>query len=278
MSVNLKREFLSLLERDVEFRYAVAGYLGISEILKKLDELAEGQKRLWENQHKLWESQNRLWEEVRSLREELKKLWENQNKLLENQNRLWEEVKALREGQNKLWEGQNKLWEEVRSLREGQNKLWENQNKIWEEVRTLRKDQSKIWGEIRSIKITIGRICLSEEEEAWDVISYRLKNMGIDIKLERLFVNKMEINIYGANDDTCVLGETAVRLGPSLVKELERKIKLLKKKRPDTLRPKLIKVIYTLIATPQAIQKAKEYGVWILTARQDYTPLTIHTI
>ncbi|MGC9068833.1 MAG: hypothetical protein ACP5GU_08705 [Thermoprotei archaeon] len=220
---------MSLLERDVEFRYTVAGYLGISEILKRLDELAEGQKKLWENQ-------------------------------------------------NKLWENQNRLWEEIKALREGQNKLWENQNRLWEEVRALRKDQNKIWGEIKGIKITIGRICLSEEEEAWDVISYRLKNMGIDIKLERLFVNKMEINIYGTNDDTCVLGETAVRLGPALVKELERKIKLLKKKRPDTLRPKLIKVIYTIIATPQAIQKAKEYGVCILTARQEYTPLTIHTI
>ncbi|MEM3833392.1 MAG: hypothetical protein QW128_07385 [Thermoprotei archaeon] len=35
MSVNLKKEFLSLLEKDVEFRYTVAGYLGLSEILKK---------------------------------------------------------------------------------------------------------------------------------------------------------------------------------------------------------------------------------------------------
>jgi hypothetical protein len=37
MSINLKRKFLSLLEKDVEFRYAVAGYLGLSEILKKMD-------------------------------------------------------------------------------------------------------------------------------------------------------------------------------------------------------------------------------------------------
>jgi len=31
MSINLKKEFLSLLEKDTEFRYAVAGYLGLSE-------------------------------------------------------------------------------------------------------------------------------------------------------------------------------------------------------------------------------------------------------
>ena len=65
----------------------MAGYLGLSEILKRLDRLEEGQKGL-----------------------------------LEGQNRLWEEVRALREGQEKLWENQNKLWE-VRDLRVTQNRL-----------------------------------------------------------------------------------------------------------------------------------------------------------
>ncbi|MEM4406648.1 MAG: hypothetical protein QXS68_06350, partial [Candidatus Methanomethylicaceae archaeon] len=85
MAVDLKRELLRLLDEDEEFRYAVAGRIGILEVLKRLDRLEEGQ--------------NRLWEEVRSLRE--------------GQNKLWEEVRSLREGQEKLWENQNRLWEEV---------------------------------------------------------------------------------------------------------------------------------------------------------------------
>jgi len=36
MSVDLKKEFLNLLERDVEFRYMVAGYLGFSGTIKKI--------------------------------------------------------------------------------------------------------------------------------------------------------------------------------------------------------------------------------------------------
>jgi len=63
-STDLRREFIKLLESDVEFRYTVAGYLGLSEILRSIE---------------------RLWEEVRELREEVRKLWENQNKL-------WEEL------------------------------------------------------------------------------------------------------------------------------------------------------------------------------------------
>lgn len=37
MSTQLKREVLRLLKEDEEFRYAVAGYVGLDEILKRLD-------------------------------------------------------------------------------------------------------------------------------------------------------------------------------------------------------------------------------------------------
>jgi len=138
VSSELKRQFMELLERDVEFRYAVAGYLGLSEIIKRLDE----------HDRKF----NEILAEIKALREDQKRLWENQNKLWENQNRLWEEIKALREGQSKLWEeiknlreGQNKIWEEVKSLREGQSKLWE-------EVKSLREGQNKLWGEVRGLR------------------------------------------------------------------------------------------------------------------------------
>ncbi|MEM2114217.1 MAG: hypothetical protein QXS12_02050, partial [Candidatus Caldarchaeum sp.] len=138
LGTDLKRELLRLLDEDEEFRYAVAGRIGILEILKRLD-------RLEDNQNKLWENQNRLWEEVRSLREGQEKLWRGQEKLWENVEKLWAEVKNLREGQEKLWE-------EVRSLREGQNKLWEGQNKLWEEVRSLREGQNKLWVEVKELK------------------------------------------------------------------------------------------------------------------------------
>ena len=84
----LKKEFLELLEKDLEFRYTVAGYLGLSEILKRLDRLEEGQNKLWENQNRLWEEVRKLWVEVKGLREDQKKLWI--------------EVKGLREDQRKL--------------------------------------------------------------------------------------------------------------------------------------------------------------------------------
>jgi hypothetical protein len=72
---DLKREFLELLDKDLEFRYAVAGYLGLSEILKRLDTLAEEQVKLREDFNKLSEEQIRLREDFNKLREDFNKMF-----------------------------------------------------------------------------------------------------------------------------------------------------------------------------------------------------------
>jgi hypothetical protein len=234
MSVNLKREFLSLLEKDTEFRYAVAGYLGLSEILKKMDALIE-------EQHKLWENQNRLWE---------------------NQNRLWEEVKALREGQNKLWEVIEKLIV--------------YQKQILEEERGIRFENELFSEEQERIMNMLRRLFPPIEEEARDVISYRLeKELGIGIKLDKAFIGGEEINIYGVSGEVCVVGEATVRLGVSLVEELEEKIELIKKEKPELLKPKLIKVIYADYSVPRALELASNYNIWVLNWKGDLTPRKI---
>ncbi|MEM3466218.1 MAG: hypothetical protein QW566_07080 [Candidatus Jordarchaeales archaeon] len=208
----LREEFLELLEKDKEFRYTVAGYLGLSEILKRMD--------------------------------------------------------SLEEGQNRLWKGQEKLWEEVRNLREGQNKLWENQSRLWEEVRNLRITQNRL--------AATHRLTISVEEEGLDVIRHRLKSeLGLDVELSRVFVDDREINIYGATGDTCVIGEATVRLGASLIQELEDKIEILKWMRPELIRREMIKVIYTDYAVPSALELARGHDIWVLNWRGDLTPRKI---
>ena len=99
---SLKAEFLQLLDKDVEFRYAVAGYLGLSEILKRLDSLAEEQVKLREEQSKLREDFNRMLEVVKELQE--------------GQRRLEEEYRRLEEGHKELQEGQRRLERRLDSL------------------------------------------------------------------------------------------------------------------------------------------------------------------
>jgi hypothetical protein len=88
----------------------------------------------------------------------------------------------------------------------------------------------------------------------------------------------MEVNIYGATSDLCIIGEATVRLGIKLLQELEEKINHMKERRPNLLRPKIIKVIYTDYAIPSALEEAKAKGIWVLKWRGDLTPRAIHTL
>ena len=69
--MGIKEEFLSLLERDKEFRYAVAGLLGLEEILRRLDEHGERMVKIGEELARLREEQIKLREEQIKLREDM---------------------------------------------------------------------------------------------------------------------------------------------------------------------------------------------------------------
>jgi len=45
MDSDLKEKFLELLDKDKEFRYAVVGYLGLANILRRLDRFEETQTK-----------------------------------------------------------------------------------------------------------------------------------------------------------------------------------------------------------------------------------------
>jgi hypothetical protein len=193
MAVRLRREFLKLLDEDKEFRYTVAGYLGLGEVLKRLDSIEEDIRKIWE--------------EIRGLREGQEKLWEGQNRLWEGQNKLWEEIKALRVGQEKLWEGQNKLWEEVKALREGQERLWEGQDKLWASHRRLENYMRSAFGELRTA------LGATYEMHAAAYLTMMLLEMGYEGAdvVRRSFVDDggiVEVDLF--NEEPLVVGEVTL--------------------------------------------------------------------
>ena len=192
---SLKEEFLELLEKDREFRYAIIGYLGLDRIEK--------------TQMTILEEIRRIWEEIKALRE--------------GQNKLWEEVKALRESQEKLWEGQNKLWEEVKALREGQNKLWE-------EVRALREEQGRLWRYVKSgfrgIHEALG---MSFEEYVASFIRFTLYELGYaDIKVEvrkHMIYEGQIVEVDVFSEEPLVIGEATLKI--ENIGEAEKEVKKL---------------------------------------------------
>jgi hypothetical protein len=74
LSLRLKKRFLELLEKDPEFRYAVAGYIGLHEVLKRLDEHGKAIKELQEAIKKQGEAIRELQEAVKGLQEAVRDL------------------------------------------------------------------------------------------------------------------------------------------------------------------------------------------------------------
>jgi hypothetical protein len=68
MAEKLKREFIELLETDKEFRYTVAGYLGLSEVLRRMDRMEERMLAPEERMLKIEES-------LEGFEKRLEKLW-----------------------------------------------------------------------------------------------------------------------------------------------------------------------------------------------------------
>lgn len=227
MSARLKREFLELLKRDEEFRYAVLGYLGISEVLKRLDEIAEEQARLVQ--------------ELVKLREDFRQLHGEQVKLAQEQVAMRQE--------------QAKLTSELVKLREDFNRMM------------LRVE--RIEARLDRVERTLEKLTLDIEEEAREVVAYRLREAGIEVEIGRLELPGIELDLYGVSGDVCVLGEAAVRVGVGRIRSFLRKVQSLERMRPELLRPKRILVVYVSHATGEAIKEAEREGIWLLKATKD---------
>lgn len=129
---------------------------------------------------------------------------------------------------------------------------------------------------VKHIRVTTDRLALSLEEEARSFIAHRLKQeLGIDVKLDRVFVDSEEIDIFGATGDICIIGEATTRLGPKRVQRLIGRIELIKQRRPELLRKKITKSIYTYVAVPQALEIATNNKVWVLDWQRNLTPIAI---
>ena len=182
---SLKEEFLDLLERDREFRYAVIGYLGLDRIEKTQMTILEEIKRIWEEVKSLREGQKRLWEEIR---------------------RIWEEIKALREGQNKLWE-------EVRALREGQERLWENQRRLWRYVKSgFEGVREALGASFEEYVASFTRFMLYE-------LGYT--DVKVEVRKYMMYEGRMvEINLF--SEEPLVVGEVTLRIRD--VSEADREV------------------------------------------------------
>ncbi|MBO3842525.1 MAG: hypothetical protein FGF48_08965 [Candidatus Brockarchaeota archaeon] len=170
------------MDKDIEFRYAVAGYLGLSEILKRLDSLTEEQVRLREEQTKIWK-------EIEALKEE-------QVRLREEQTKLGEEQTKLREEQTKLREDFNKMLEVIKQLQEGQIRLEKRVDSLEAAMISGFGELSKFAG--LTFEEFVRKFLTASMRKSGDIPEYA--------ELVKGFVDSEEVNLF--LEEPLIIGET----------------------------------------------------------------------
>ncbi|MEM4569450.1 MAG: hypothetical protein QXN73_07305, partial [Thermofilaceae archaeon] len=181
--VDLKSELLRLLKEDEEFRYTVAGLLGLREILNELRKLRKDFLTFVKEQEKRWEDNNRRWEESNrrflSLEGELVKLREDFLAFVREQEKRWEEAnRRFLSLESEL----AKLREDFLTFVKEQEKRWEENNRRWEESN---RRSSRIEMELGSLSESLYCRYVSEDIEkelaaAGERVTSRMRNADFD--------------------------------------------------------------------------------------------------
>ena len=232
-----------MLKEDEEFRYAVAGLIGLSEILKEMRE----------HDRKFNEILKVLKDHSARLEEHDRKFNRIEAKLLEHDKKFNEILKVLEEHSARLEEHDRKFNEILARLEEHDKKF------------------NSIMNEIREIRRYMDRMAISLEEEAREVIRYKLRSMGLDVELRQLMLPDLEVNLYGVKDDIFIIGEVVTRAGLAVVERVDKILERLVKDYPSYTRRKVLKVIYTLWITPESVEEARRRNIWVVKALEELT-------
>jgi len=288
----LKSRMLRLLKEDEEFRYAVAGLLGLEEILKRLDRNEQELVRLREDMAKMFEKHEerfarieeeirRIWQEIERLREdmlkgferhdlELAKLREDMVKGFERHDR---EIQRLTEEMNKLREDMTKGFErhdrELERLREDMIKGFERHDM---EIARLREDMMKGFDAMNRRISALGARWGLESEEAFREGLRGILEKELGLKVERWTAfdetgsvfghpSQVEVDVAVSNGKVMLI-EVSSHVKQADVAALVKKAELYERitgRRPDRL------IIVTPFVEERAMEAALKLGVEIYT-------------
>ena len=141
------------------------------------------------------------------------------------------------------------------------------------ETMATKEDLKRIENKMAT-KEQIESITISVEDSGRDMVQYLLQQRGYKCVAERLRLDAdYELDIYCNAGALTAVGEAKVRAcGRDVEKALERAQEL-QRRQPEKISGKLVPVLYTLLAEPSAVQRAKELGVWLIESRREVVTL-----
>ena len=223
----LKSRILRMLKEDEEFRYAVAGLIGLEEILKRLDRHEDEVRRIWQ--------------EIEKLREDMVKLREDMMKMFEKHEDRFARIE-----------------QELVRLREDMMRGFELMDKRITRLENLISALGARWGIMAEDAFREGLRGILEKEFGVKVERWVTRD---EEGLVYGFSGVIEVDI-AIKDGKTMLIEISSSVDKSKVAAFLRKAQLYERKtgiKPDRL------VMVTPYAEDAAIKAAREMGVEIYT-------------
>ncbi|MGB9704601.1 MAG: hypothetical protein ACPL3C_04060, partial [Pyrobaculum sp.] len=88
---------------------------------------------------------------------------------------------------------------------------------------------------------------------------------GVECKAERLVLpGAYEFDVYCKSERYTVVGEAKVRAGAAVVERAAQRAASLAAGWPDLVSGRVVPVVYTLAANPDAVEKARQLKVWLV--------------
>ena len=106
------------------------------------------------------------------------------------------------------------------------------------------------------------------------MVQHLLEQRGHRCAAERLYVDTdYEFDVYCNAGALTAVGEAKVRAGRRDVERAFERARELERRWPEKISGRLVPVLYSLVAEPSAVQRAKELKVWLIEGKREVVPL-----
>jgi len=165
--------------------------------------------------------------------------------------------------------------EELKQWTEAKLKDIENRMATKEDLKRLAtKEDLKRVEDKMATKEQFEALAVSVEESGRDWVQFFLEQRGFRCTADPLQIDGLyEFDIYCNTGVLTAVGEAKVRAGGRDVEKVFQRVQSLARGWPEKISGRPVVTLYTYIAEPSAVQRAKELRIWLIENRREDTTL-----
>jgi hypothetical protein len=138
----------------------------------------------------------------------------------------------------------------------------------------VEKSKLKRRKDLMTIRELLEELGIHPEDSGREMVEYLLEQRGYKCVAERLRLDaEYELDIYCNAGVLTAVGEVKVRAGGRDVEKVFERAQELLRRQPDKISGRLVPVLYTLLAEPPAVQRARELKVWLIESKKEVVTL-----